>query len=192
LLGGLSAIARLGLDKVVYVIAGEDSRKSGLLPASVRHLMGKEILDAFAPLFAYSPIAVDSSQPGETSLFRLLELNADRPVHAFYLAGSDHYHRRHPRTGTPDTIQLLEDGIWERRAVLRDRIHSVSVAFLDRGSPYTPVETYLDVRWIADLPLRCSSTGIRQALAEQGDTAALAAVPYTVYRRIQAMGLYTT
>ena len=111
---GLLAIAKLHLDSVVFIIAGDDPRKPGLLRAEVRHAIAQEMLRPFAPFFRYSPIAVGSDLPGEENLFRLLSLNPDQPIDAHYLAGSDHYQRLCPTSGEPDTIQRLEDGVRNR------------------------------------------------------------------------------
>jgi len=94
----------------------------------------------------------------------------------------------------PDTIERLEEGV---RAQLAGHPrsppaspHRVSVVFLDRGEPRTELSTSLEVNWISDLPLRCSSTGIRAALGGGGHREQLAALPFSVYRCIHAMGLY--
>ena len=38
-------------------------------------------------------------------------MNQAQAIHAFYIAGGDHYHRFSPATGHPDTIQKLEDSL---------------------------------------------------------------------------------
>jgi len=190
LMGGLVAMSRLHLDQVVYINAGEDPRKPDLVPARIRHRMGRQFLDAFAPFFAYSPISLEGRLSGEENLFRLLALNADRAVHAFYLVGSDHYHRWDPRTGLPDTIQRLEDGIAKWTRDPEAPRHQLTVVFMERGDRTEPVPTTLDVGWISDLPLRCSSTSIRQALCGRGSPEVLAALPLSVFRSIDALGLY--
>jgi hypothetical protein len=168
LIGGLMAIARFRLDKIVYIIAGEDARKPHLLPIPIRHQMGKEVLASFAPYFEYS---------------------AQR-IHAFYLAGSYHYQRFHPQTGDPDTIQRLEDGIRHKIYDFCERRHRISVIFLDRGLPEPEVDTFLDIKWMRDLPLHCSSTGIRDALNGRSAPDKLLAVPYTVFKYIRLLELY--
>jgi nicotinic acid mononucleotide adenylyltransferase len=190
LIGGLMAIARFRLDKIVYIIAGEDARKPHLLPIPIRHQMGKEVLASFAPYFEYSPIAIDNCLPGEVNLFRLLQLNSAQRIHAFYLAGSDHYQRFHPQTGDPDTIQRLEDGIRHKIYDFCERRHRISVIFLDRGLPEPEVDTFLDIKWMRDLPLHCSSTGIRDALNGRSAPDKLLAVPYTVFKYIRLLELY--
>ena len=187
---GLMAIARLHLDSVVYIIAGDDPRKPGLLRAEVRHAIAQEMLRPFAPFFRYSPIAIGSDLPGEENLFRLLSMNPDQPIDAHYLAGSDHYQRLCPTSGEPDTIQRLEDGVRKRIYGYRPGVHSVSAAFLDRGIPTRPVKTFLDVTWIQDIPMKCSSTGIRKALGGQGPPAELLGLPYSVFCHIRSLGLY--
>ena len=93
ILVGLTAIASLSLDKVIYLIAGKDSRKPSLLPEQTRHHLGRSVIETFHPLFAYSPLALGTELDGETNLGRLLKLNAHQPMEAFYIAGADHYRR---------------------------------------------------------------------------------------------------
>jgi len=190
LIGGLAAISDLRLDKLIYAIAGSDPRKSNLAPGTTRHLMAARVLKAFSPFLTCTPISLESSLPGEVNVFRLLQLNSQSKIHAFYIAGTDHYQRTDPVTGEPDTIQRLEEGIRGRLFGFDERKHALSVIFLDRGGPLHPVDTFLDVHWIDQLPLRMSSTCIRDALCGRGPAAALAGVPFTAFATIRALGLY--
>jgi len=108
----------------------------------------------------------------------------------FYLAGSDHYHRVTPRDGRPDTIQRLETGIRKRIGGFSPRTHKLSAVFLDRGDHREPVETFLDVRWMDHLPVRASSTAIRDALSGQQALCELVALPFTAYCAICEQGTY--
>jgi nicotinic acid mononucleotide adenylyltransferase len=190
LLGGLSAISQFQLDKVIYIIAGSDPRKANLLPAALRHQMGRKLLGAFSPFLAYSPISLESSLPGEVSVFQLLQLNAGRKIQAFYLAGTDHCRRFNPDTGAPDTLQRLEDGVRRKLYGFDERRHSLSVIFLDRGHPHQAADTFLDVKWIDRLPLHMSSTRIRDALCGRCPPGVLAGVPFSVFATACALGLY--
>jgi nicotinic acid mononucleotide adenylyltransferase len=181
LLSGLAAMERFQLDKVIYVIAGDDPRKPYLAPAELRHRIAKEVIRLFHPLFDYSPIALGGTAPGEINLFRIMTADGMQPLHAFYLAGSDHFHRYAPQTGEPDTIQKLEEGVRRRVHGFNPRLHRLSAVFLDRGDRSEPVETFLDVRWIAHLPLKTSSTRIRRALEGNEPLHELTALPFTAY-----------
>jgi hypothetical protein len=132
LLAGLFAMERYGLDQVRYIIAGSDPRKPDLAPEEARHAMARAVLALFSPLLTYSPIARGTDSCGEENLFRLLSEHPDRAIHAFYIAGCDHYHRIRPETGNPDTIARLEDGITRRAHGYDPGRHSVSVVFLER------------------------------------------------------------
>lgn len=70
LLAGLAAIERFRLDKVVYVVAGEDPRKPGLAPEDIRHGIAKNVLGLFYPLLEYSPLALGTTKPGELNAFQ--------------------------------------------------------------------------------------------------------------------------
>ncbi len=181
LLSGLAAMQRLCLDKVVYVIAGSDPRKPDLASEVLRHLVSQEVLRLFRPLFECSSIALGSSLPGEVNVFRIMASHGRRPLHAFYLAGSDHCHRLTPQTRHPDTIQRLERGVREALHGFDPRLRRLSVVFLDRGDGAGPVESFLDLRWIKQLPLNTSSTRIRGALSGREPLCELAALPFTAY-----------
>ncbi len=190
LLSGLAAMERFCLDKVLFVIAGSDPRKPDLASQVIRHRISGQVLRLFHPLFEYSPIALGSSLPGEANVFRILASYGRRPVHAFYLAGSDHCHRLAPRTGQPDTIVKLEEGVRGASQGFDPRLHSLSVVFLDRGDCGKPVDSFLDVRWIEQLPLNTSSTRIRGALSGKEPLCELAALPFTAYCALCTQGLY--
>jgi nicotinic acid mononucleotide adenylyltransferase len=187
---GLAAIERFHLDKVVYVIAGEDPRKPTLAPEHIRHRIASEVLGLFHPLLEYSPLSLGSTKPGEVNAFRFFAANKELPLHMFYLVGSDHFHRFTPREGRPDTIQRLETGIRRRSGGFNPRRHKLSVVFLDRGDECEPVESFLDVRWVDHLPVKASSTRIRDALSGQMPLCELVALPFSAYCMICAQGTY--
>jgi hypothetical protein len=190
LLSGLAAVERFHLDKVIYVIAGDDPRKPDLASSNLRHHIAKKVIKLFHPLFDYSPIALGSTVPGEINVFRIMTSNGTLPLHAFYLAGSDHFHRFAPQTGDPDTIQRLEEGVRGRILGFDPRLHRLSAVFLDRGDCSESVESFLDIRWIAQLPLKASSTRIRCALGGREPLYELTALPFTAYCAICVHGEY--
>jgi nicotinic acid mononucleotide adenylyltransferase len=193
LLSGLKAMAVCKLDKVIYVIAGSDTRKPDLLRADVRHRMAQDILRLFLPLFAYSPIALDNALDGESNFFRFLQLNQRQKIDAFYIAGSDHCYRHSPKTGKPDTIQKLESGVNGRVFGYNERMNSVSAIFVGRGEQVlNGIDTFLHIEFIRGMPLEASSTSIRNALTGRGTIEKLATLPYSVFKYIRRSALYSS
>lgn len=191
ILVGLTALVLMRLDRVVFVVAGADPRKPFLLTAEDRHRLAREVIDTFEPFFAYSPIALGTDLDGETNLGRLLALNPHLHMHAFYIAGSDHYRRRNER-GEPDTIEKLECLAGGLRSAAGPE-QSLSAVFVDRpGQSARPghIDTFLDVHVLPAMPLVCSSTAARHALCEGKFTEALTSVPYATFAEIQSLRLY--
>jgi hypothetical protein len=182
LLIGLSALTRLRLDSVVYIISGDDPRKPSLVSPESRHRLGKKILSLFAPLFRYSAIALGNNLDGETNIFNILALNPQQKIDAFYIVGSDHYHRVNPGTGDPDTIQKLEDNMRNRLSGVDGTRHCVSALFIKRGNIPCRVATSLAVSFIPALPFNASSTMIRNAFLGREPLDTLALLPYTAFK----------
>lgn len=191
LLTGLLAIAQYKLDKVVYLIAGNDVRKPDLLSAPIRHLVGREIVNIFSPFFAYSSIALETNLDGESNVFRILNLNQEQPIDVFYLVGSDHYHRIN-KQGYPDTICKIEKGISQRIFNFNPLKHAVSVVFIKRetNKPLLPEDTWLNTYFLDGVDFKASSTMIRDVFQGKGSSDAIAILPYTVYLYITSLGLY--
>jgi len=190
LIGGLFVMESFHLDKVVYVIAGEDPRKPTLVNAKTRHEMAQSVLGLFHPLFAYSSIARNSNASGEENLFKILAMNPKQGMHAFYIAGGDHYNRWDPVSGRPDTIQKLEDGVASLAETDCANRHSVSVVFLRRGGSESGIETSLDVRWVGGPPVETSSTVIRSALPNPAQWEKLSTLPFAAFSSICENHLY--
>ena len=191
LLCALSAMTFAKLDKVVFVIAGTDRRKPWLSDSDVRQQLGRSVIDLFKPLFASSPIALGTDLDGESNCFRLLALNPDQQIDAFYVAGTDHC-RRVDSEGEPDTVQKIERKLKASREWSR-RSQTVSLLFLGRGSAIGGtdfVDSFLDIHVLPSIPLSCSSTAIRKTLSDGSLCEALAALPFAAYQGIQQLGLY--
>lgn len=191
ILVGLNVMASMSLDKIIYIIAGEDNRKPSMISAHSRHKLGRSVLEQFYPLFEYSSLAIDTGLDGETNFGRLLGLNLGQPMKAFYIAGSDHY-RRVTEQGEPDTIQKLEQ-IVKEQGKTGSGLHTISAIFLDRESERMrreDVATSLIVEVLPAIPLRISSSIVRQALREQAFAEALGSLPYSSLLEIRAAGLY--
>lgn len=192
ILVGLSAVASLKLDKVVYIIAGTDVRKPSMSSADSRHRLGRAVIEVFHPLFEYSSLALHSALDGEANCGRLLKLNARQPMVAFYIAGRDHY-RRTTLSGEDDTIAKLE-----RVSVANQenshRRQTLSAAFVAREGildEERDVHTFLNVRTLPAVPFSFSSTAARKALCKDSDCVALVAVPYPCLLEMRSNGLYT-
>ncbi|NNN04655.1 MAG: hypothetical protein HKL90_02010 [Elusimicrobia bacterium] len=182
LLVALRAVGELGVDKVVFVLAGDDPRKPTLTPVADRHPMGREVLALFAPFFAYSPIAVGTTLDGETNIFRILALNPERRVDAWYMVGDDHY-RLVDKNGNPDTLPKLEAN-FARPLGHSPTLHALKVAFIHREGTSGSIDTPLDVKFLDNVGFDASSTQVR------GGRHAL--MPYAAYdyARRNMPGLY--
>ena len=155
----LRAVGELGLDKVVFVLAGDDERKPNMTPVATRHPMGQEVLELFSPFFQYSPIAVGTNLDGETNNFRILALNPLQKIDAWYMVGDDHY-RLVDKNGDPDTLPKLERN--NRSAMGHSpTLHALKVAFIRRGGVHEAVPTELEVRFLDNVGFEASSTQVR-------------------------------
>ncbi|MBI5202742.1 MAG: hypothetical protein HY925_14210 [Elusimicrobia bacterium] len=174
---GLQAIAKLKLDKVVFILAGDDPRKPTMTPASVRHPMGRSVLERFAPFFAFSPIAQGTLYDGETNIFRLLALNPEQKIEAFYMVGDDHY-KLVDKKGNPDTLPKLEANMG--KLLVDAARHKVLVAFNEREGRGEEVPTSLDVTFLPRMSFDASSTLVR------GGKFAL--MPHAAYDHVRETG----
>jgi nicotinic acid mononucleotide adenylyltransferase len=190
LLIGLRAMAQLQLDKVVYVISGRDPRKPKIVPADFRHIMARDSLKLFGPLFACSSLARYNGYDGETNLFRILTLNPKQAMDVFYIAGGDHCRRFYPGTEYPDTLAKLEMHRASRTFSYNPSVHSVHATFIERYGHAAQEDTCLNVHVLAALPFAASSTMIRAALDKTGPRSDLALLPYSTYVDIRALNLY--
>jgi hypothetical protein len=159
LLIALRAVGDLGVDKVVFVLAGDDPRKPTMTPVEQRHPMGRDVLAVFEPFFAYSSIAVGTTFDGETNIFRILALNPKRRVDAWYMVGDDHY-RLVDRNGNPDTLPKLEKN-YASAMGHSPTLHALKVAFIEREHPAEAVPTSLEVRFLDHVGFEASSTQVR-------------------------------
>ena len=157
---GLRAMAAFRLDKVVFILAGDDPRKPDMTKAGLRHTMGRAVLDQFAPFFTYSPLAVGATSDGETNIFRLLALNKSQRLKAFYLAGGEHY-RLKDKNGNDDTLPRLERLLREPASLHTPGSHSLEVAFISREGMDGHVPTSLDVHILPNMSFEASSSMAR-------------------------------
>ena len=188
---GLSAMALLQLDKVVFIIAGTDIRKPFMVSAENRHRLGRTVIETFNPLIAYSPLALGTDLDGETNFGRLLKLNAQQALEAYYIAGGDHY-RRTTSEGEPDTVQKLERVV-EEEAKGGNTHHDISAVFIDRDGETgqrEQVSTSLNVHFLPPIPFSVSSTAVRNALRRDDFSEDLVSLPYSCFLEIRSNGLY--
>lgn len=180
LLVGLQAAAELKLDKIVYVLAGDDPRKPQMTKVAQRHPMGQAVLSLFAPLFAYSPIAVGTEYDGETNMFRILSLNPLQKMVAYYIVGDDHY-KVVDKKGRPDTIPKIEKNMTDPALDFHPKLHRVSLAFNEREGHTGEVPTSLEVRFLPKMAFEASSTLVRGGQYEL--------MPFEAYEFVRKNGL---
>ena len=146
----------------------------------------------FAPLFGYSSSAMGSNDDGETNMFKMLALNPEQKIDAFYIVGADHCHRINPKTGGADTIQKIEGHLARNTGNFNDALHSVSIIFIERGARQHAVETCLPIAFIPEMPFAASSTIIREVFQGKRGINNLALMPHAAYRYSLELGLYAS
>ncbi len=161
LLIALRAVEAFRLDKVIFVLAGDDPRKPNMTKADFRHPMGQAVLEKFAPFFQYSSIAVGTQYDGETNIFRILRLNPEQKMQAFYLVGGDHY-RLKDKNGNPDTLPKLETKIKDPQLGFDGSLHAVKAVFIKREGSDEHVPTTIDTYFLPEVPFDASSTLVRE------------------------------
>jgi nicotinic acid mononucleotide adenylyltransferase len=203
ILTALDAIIEQKLDKVVFVIAGEDEWKPDLVLINIRYPMNKEILSLFEPLFVFSDIANIADEEGnlklrgEYNIFRILKLNPKQKIDAFYLVGSDHLNRYVIVDGIKrkDTVGCLEDNIENKIYSFNSEIHSVNALFIARNIEEFKTKKEevgkASINIVELIPTTStSSTSIRKALDGTGPLQALEFLPYITYKRIKDNKIY--
>lgn len=199
----LDAVVMHKLDKIIFVIQGEDDWKPDLVPVDIRYPMNKEILELFSPLFKFTDIANIADEEGKLKLrgeynfFRILKLNKNQKIDGFYLVGSDHLHRYVVIDGVKrkDTIGCLEDNVSEKVYNFNQDIHSITVLFIARNIEEFDIKRAdvgdSTINLVKLIPTTAtSSTSIRNALDGTGDIQALEFLPYVTYERIKNNKLY--
>ena len=177
----LRAMGEVGLDQIVFVLQGDDPiRKPTMTPAEIRHPMGQEVINLFAPFFRYSPIARGTSFDGETNIFRFMALNSGVPIEGWYMVGDDHY-RLVDKNGNPDTLPKLETNS-QKDFGQDSSMHQIRVAFIERESPNHKIPTSLTVRFLSHVGFDVSSSMARGGRHDL--------VPYTALRYARTHGLY--
>ena len=177
LLGAWQAMARLKLDKVIFIVQGDDERKPNLTKAELRHPVALATLAAYHPFFAYSGIALGTDFHGETNIFRILALNPLQKIIAYYMVGDDHYKKN-------DTLAKLEANRTKPELGFNPEMHEVRAAFLERLGHMEEVPTILDVQFLPKADFEASSTMIRNGHYEL--------MPFDAYQYVRRnkLGLY--
>jgi nicotinic acid mononucleotide adenylyltransferase len=188
----LAAVARMKLDHVVVVPAGDDPRKPGLLPLDFRLPMLKYVVAPYGELFSVSDINRETNVRGEDNLFHLLHLNPKQRIHAYFLVGSDHYQLQNA-AGNPDTLAAFSQNIAERLAGFDPTLHKVTALFFGReGKPLPKIEMSYPIEVMVQ-PFPAASSKIRPELeklarGEPVDPAVLSLLPARVLEYIEQHG----
>jgi nicotinic acid mononucleotide adenylyltransferase len=189
LLIGLSAIAHLQLDKVIYIILGHDRHDQELAPVEIRHPMARDVIKDFEPLLAYSAIARDTSLHNEAAFLELLALNSPyQSIDAFYIAGSDYYGAlRHNKKYKNIAAALNAQIRAQNESTGAGAIQTAAAVCVDRDGH---TGAFHNTHHLPPLPFAASSNMIRQALRGEAAKELLALLPFSAYVDVRAFKLY--
>lgn len=179
---GLTAVARLSLDRVVYIVSGAKARKPDMVQPVVRHAMTRSVLKMFYPLLGFSDVGLGYAFDDMTNFFRFLDLNREQKMTAVYIAGLDHL---------SEGIEKENIDIVSRFSVNSDmENHTLSTAIIPRQTRPFDVNLCGNFAILPEVPFDVSSSMVRLALQEREDDRVLSYLPYSAYVDIRAFGLY--
>ena len=181
LLCGLTVMARAGLDKVIYVITSDSCPAEDLFPEEIRRGGAADAIALFQPLFTLVPTSAGKSLGGPSSLFRLLGLNAQQMVEAFYISAGE----CSPSSSIEELIATLLGG----GAAHNERMHSVNLVVINDAGQRPTLENPRTLVVPAPLPA-ASAAGIRAALRSPQHRDELAFLPAGVFRHFRMLSVF--
>jgi hypothetical protein len=93
-------------------------------------------------------------------------------------------------SGSPGTIQKLEEGTTAKLYCFDEQLHRVTAVFLHHEGGEGDIPTFLDVRRVWRLPVQTSSTEIRRALEDRCRWQKLCTLPFVALVSICGKSLY--
>ncbi|MBI4982856.1 MAG: NUDIX domain-containing protein [Candidatus Omnitrophica bacterium] len=126
----MMALTKLSLDTVIFRVQGEINYKnvpeSDRLPIQKRHYVMQKVVELLWPLVRYTDLGSEpgSNIEGFDEMFNFLELNADKPLHVYYLMGVENAERIRKYS----RLQLLA----MKNNIVRPH-HKISIGYLQRG-----------------------------------------------------------
>jgi hypothetical protein len=188
LLAGLSAIAGLRLDHVVYLVIDDERSEERFLPREVRHAIARELLARFSPLLLYSPVSASPGNGGVDALFKLLQLNGQQPMAVHFLTGGAQGSAALP----PDQlVDALSTAAGNRAEGYDSWMHPLSEVFF--GQAERPAQNGSTIKVLGvDFPLpELTSAEFPTALMSGDNKEALATLPFTVFRQVRKLWAHT-
>jgi hypothetical protein len=183
LLTGLSAIAELGLDHVVYIVTEDADPSVPHLPQELRNTVTRSFLSHFSPMLLYSPLGAGYAEDATDALFRFIALNDRQPMEVYYIPGNAA--RRPEGSACRDITEEVEEGARKKTYGYDERSHPVSLVLSRKESAW--MSCLMSYRHaFVDFPLpEARADEVLTALAENRSREALASLPYSVYEPVR-------
>lgn len=185
LLCGLSVMIQARLDKIVYVITRDSSPAAELYPEELRRGAAAEAIAIFQPLFTLVPGSAGKSTSGPASFFRLLGLNSQQIVEAFYVSG----HESCASVSIPETM----DALWKEGKTsgsYDERLHRFSIISIAAGAGERSGESNARVLVVPSALPGVSEAAVRAALRSSQRRDELSALPACAFRHLRILSAF--
>ncbi len=190
-INGLSAIARLKLDKLIYIVtAGLDNKKSDMPPVHLRYSIARNIIKIFDPLLVCAPYMCDAYPTGETDVFSILRLNSELTMDVYYLIGTDQGCRFATDLNFAAAMQKSEHDSDRTSPSFQRNKHRMYVAAFGHRIKNKPLNQFLTIKTLPRSPFEISYHLLQDVLRRKVHQTALAFLPFTVYRYMCTYSLY--
>jgi len=185
LLSGLSVMIQARLDKIVFVITRDSCPDGDLFPEELRRGAAAEAIAIFQPLFTLVPGSAGRLQTGPASFFRLLGLNSQQIVEAFYVSG---YESCAPVSINETIDALAKEG--KASFGQSGRLHRVSIVRIGTGAGETPALSDARVLVVPSSLPGFSDGTVLTALRSSQRREELAALPACVFRHLRMLSAF--
>ena len=179
LLSALSVMARARLDKIIFTIASDSPPSTELYPEEMRRGAAAEAVSLFQPLFTLIPASAGRTLSGPASLFRLLGLNNQQMIEAFYIIVANEL------ASSAGVIEVME-ALWGHSGstvgVRSEKLHPISLIRVDSTGVEKPSLHDNRVLVIPHPLPGISTAAVRGALRSSFHRDELAALPACAFR----------
>lgn len=186
LLSGLSVMVRARLDKIVYLICHDPSPATELYPEELRRGAAAVAIALFQPLFTLVPAQAGKSLDGPASFFRLLGLNGQQTVEAFYVSG----YESGASISIIETMEALHAESNRIGAGHNERLHPVSLVRMDAAAGEGPASGNPRLLVIPSPLPWVSTSAVRAALSSSLHRDELSALPACAFLHLRMLSSF--